>query len=222
VDGTVSDVTFYANGTLLGKDTSRPYSFAWSSVPAGGYSLTAVARDNDGATTTSLAVAIKVSASSSTRVNVALAANGGIARASSVFGTGYPAAAVNNGDRRGLNFGSGGAWKDGTSAAFPDWVEVTFAAAKSISEVNVFSAQDNYTSPSEPTTTMTFTKYGLRSLVIEYWTGTAWQTLPGGTLLDNTLVWRRLTFTPVTTTKIRVRVNLGLGSYSRVTEIEAY
>ncbi len=54
-DGTVAEVAFYANGTLLGKDTSSPYSFAWDGAAAGNYSVTAVARDNDGATKTSLA-----------------------------------------------------------------------------------------------------------------------------------------------------------------------
>jgi hypothetical protein len=59
-DGSVSRVDFYANGTLLGGDTSSPYSFAWS-APVGSHSLTAVATDNLGATRTSAAVAITVS-----------------------------------------------------------------------------------------------------------------------------------------------------------------
>ena len=41
-------VEFYHGSTLLGTDTTSPYSFTWSSVPAGSYTLTAVAVDADG------------------------------------------------------------------------------------------------------------------------------------------------------------------------------
>ena len=53
-------VEFYANGTLVGSDASSPYSFTWSSAPAGSYSLTARAFDADGAQTTSSAVSVTV------------------------------------------------------------------------------------------------------------------------------------------------------------------
>jgi len=59
-DGTVASVEFYQGDTKLGTDTSSPYSFSWSSAPAGTYSLTAKATDNDGNTTTSVAVSITV------------------------------------------------------------------------------------------------------------------------------------------------------------------
>jgi chitinase len=55
-------VDFFAGTQLVGSDTSAPYSVTWSNVPAGTYSLTAVARDNDGATTTSSAVSVTVDA----------------------------------------------------------------------------------------------------------------------------------------------------------------
>ena len=59
-DGTVSKVDFYAGNTLIGSDASAPYQVTWNSVPAGTYSLSAVATDNVGATKTSTAVAITV------------------------------------------------------------------------------------------------------------------------------------------------------------------
>lgn len=65
-DGTVTKVDFYANSTLLGTSTTAPYGFTWSNVPAGTYSLTAIATDNGGATTTSSAVSITVTNPSST------------------------------------------------------------------------------------------------------------------------------------------------------------
>ena len=59
-DGTIARVDFYNGSTLLGSDTTSPYSFAWSNVPAGTYSLTAVARDNASAQTTSAARSVTV------------------------------------------------------------------------------------------------------------------------------------------------------------------
>jgi hypothetical protein len=61
-DGTVARVDFYRGSTLIGSDTTSPYSVAWSNVAAGSYTLTAVARDDDGAVTTSAARTIAVQA----------------------------------------------------------------------------------------------------------------------------------------------------------------
>ncbi|MDD5687375.1 MAG: FG-GAP-like repeat-containing protein [Elusimicrobia bacterium] len=49
-DGTVSKVEFFNGTTLIGTDTSSPYSYTWNPVPAGTYSITATATDNSGAT----------------------------------------------------------------------------------------------------------------------------------------------------------------------------
>src|SRR5688500_19379398 len=46
-DGTVTRVDFFQGTTLIGSDTQSPYSFTWSNVPAGTYSLTARATDDD-------------------------------------------------------------------------------------------------------------------------------------------------------------------------------
>ena len=60
-DGTISKVQFYNGNTLLGSDAASPYSFSWTNVSAGTYSITAKATDNAGAVTTSSAVSITVS-----------------------------------------------------------------------------------------------------------------------------------------------------------------
>jgi len=65
-DGTVTKVDFYAGSTLLGTDTASPYTLTWSNVAPGNYTLTAVATDNDGLTTTSSPVSVTVSAPTST------------------------------------------------------------------------------------------------------------------------------------------------------------
>ncbi|TYB59245.1 cellulose 1,4-beta-cellobiosidase [Nonomuraea sp. PA05] len=60
-DGTVAKVDFYQGSTLLGTDTSSPYSYNWQNVAAGSYSITARATDNAGLVTTSSPVGITVS-----------------------------------------------------------------------------------------------------------------------------------------------------------------
>ncbi|WP_224994424.1 Ig-like domain-containing protein [Cesiribacter sp. SM1] len=59
-DGSISKVEFYKGGELLETVESSPYSFSWSNVDDGTYSLTAIAYDNEGLTTTSEAVEISV------------------------------------------------------------------------------------------------------------------------------------------------------------------
>jgi YD repeat-containing protein len=161
-------------------------------------------------------------AASQAQTNVALAANGGVASASSNYGTGYPVAGVLNGDRKGLNWGSGGGWNDATSGSYPDWLQVTFNAAKTLNEIDVFTVQDTYTSPLAPTATMTFTKYGIVDFQVQTWNGGAWVTVPGGGVTGNNLVWRKFTFAPITTDRFRIYVTKALASYSRLTEVEAW
>ena len=59
-DGTVTLVEFFNGATKLGEDSSAPYSFAWTSVFSGSYSLTAKATDNALTTTTSTAINVTV------------------------------------------------------------------------------------------------------------------------------------------------------------------
>lgn len=50
--GTVAQVEFYRDGSLLGSDATSPYSWAVSALPAGTYTFQAKAYDNQGATAT--------------------------------------------------------------------------------------------------------------------------------------------------------------------------
>lgn len=59
-DGQITKVEFFQGSTRLGEDAAAPYSFNWSGVSAGSYSLTARATDNMGATATSSAVSVVV------------------------------------------------------------------------------------------------------------------------------------------------------------------
>ena len=219
-DGTVSKVEFYNGATLLGTALSAPYSYNWTNIAAGTYTLTARAYDNLGATTTSTAATVTVN--SSTRINVALQANGGIASASTTYNANYPVAAMNNGDRKGLSWGAGGGWNDATINVYPDWAQISFNGQKTIDEIDVFTVQDVFTSPLEPTATQTFTKYGITAFDVQYWNGTVWVTVTGGSIIGNNLVWRKITFPAVITDRVRVQVNSSMGGYSRITEIEVY
>ncbi|WP_299551674.1 Ig-like domain-containing protein [Seonamhaeicola sp.] len=61
-DGTITKVEFFQGSTKLGEATSSPYSYTWANVTQGAYALTAVATDNNSATTTSATVNITVNA----------------------------------------------------------------------------------------------------------------------------------------------------------------
>ena len=52
-DGSISEVDFYYNGVYFYTDRVKPYTFTALDVPRGRYTLTAVARDNEGMETTS-------------------------------------------------------------------------------------------------------------------------------------------------------------------------
>ncbi len=73
-NGTVTSVAFYNGTTLLGTDTSSPYSFAWSNVAAGNYNIIARATDNGGATA-STQVSVTVSANPPPTVSITSPAN---------------------------------------------------------------------------------------------------------------------------------------------------
>ena len=62
----LSGVEFYAGSTRIGSDSTAPYTFSWSDVAAGTYTLTAVATDAAGASATSAAVTVTVTAPTTT------------------------------------------------------------------------------------------------------------------------------------------------------------
>ncbi|MBI3883141.1 MAG: T9SS type A sorting domain-containing protein [Sphingobacteriales bacterium] len=70
-DGTISKVDFYNGATILGTATVSPYTFNWSNVAAGTYTLTVKATDNTGAATTSAPVNITVNPGTDNCANIA-------------------------------------------------------------------------------------------------------------------------------------------------------
>lgn len=63
--GTVSSVTFYNGGQVIGTDNTAPFMLEWNNVSAGNYELRAVATDNGGVTSESQVVEVAVNDASS-------------------------------------------------------------------------------------------------------------------------------------------------------------
>lgn len=59
-DGSITKVEFYNGSKLLATEKYAPYSWTWSNVPSGTYTITAKATDNDGNATTSKSVSLTV------------------------------------------------------------------------------------------------------------------------------------------------------------------
>ena len=59
-DGSVAKVDFYNGSTLLSSDATAPYTYSWSGVAAGSYTLLAKATDNSGASTTTASLTVTV------------------------------------------------------------------------------------------------------------------------------------------------------------------
>jgi subtilisin family serine protease len=231
-DGTVTKVEFYRDNVLIatvispesGTQSSGSWVFSDNNAPVGTHTYIAKAYDNatPAATATSQSVLVTIGQSGLTPINVAAQANGAVATASSTYNSGYAPAGANNGDRKGLNWGNGGGWNDATANSYGDWLQITFNAVHTISEISIFSVQDTYWAPVEPTPSMTFTEWGNTAYQVQYWTGTTWAEVPGGNITGNNLVWRRIAFAPVSTNAIRVIVHNGLNSFARITEVEAW
>jgi hypothetical protein len=155
--------------------------------------------------------------------NVALATSGATAIASTTypFGGGVynPAVAIDGNRKGGLSY-----WNDYTIFETPDWLQINFQGEKTINSIEVFSIQDAYTSPAEPNGTMTFSNFGLVDFDVQYFSAISgtWATVPNGSIRNNNLVWRTISFPAVATSNIRVVVLRASDGYTRVVEIEAW
>ena len=216
-------VAFTANGAaiagcstvaLTGAGNARTAACPTAALLAGAQAI--VARYNgDAANLTSTSATLSQAVNVPTGSNVALASAGATAVASSTYSSSYPVSAVINNERAGST-----RWRDSTSNAYPDWVEVRFRGSKRIDRVIVFSVQDNWSAPVEPSATLTGSVYVLRDFTVQGWNGSAWVTL--GTVAGNNLVKRTVSFAAFTTDRIRINVTAAPDGYSRITEVEAW
>lgn len=72
----VTSVEFYADGNLLGRDSSAPYTWVWNPTPPGNHTLTATAYDAAGSSGTSVAVNIHVTNNLPPKVSITEPTNG--------------------------------------------------------------------------------------------------------------------------------------------------
>ena len=77
-DDRVVRVDFKVNGTLLGTDTTAPYSATWPAGAANAYTITAVAVDDDGASTTSAPIGVSVVANRPPAVSLVTPVTGAV------------------------------------------------------------------------------------------------------------------------------------------------
>jgi len=153
---------------------------------------------------------------------VALAASGAVASASSTgFGDTGPSSASKLIDdtRSGIDC----YWTDDTIDETPDVVQVNFFGNKTIDRVVVYSVQEegNNFGGVDPTDTDDCLVYGISDFTVEGWNGDHWVTL--GTVADNDLCKRTVTFAPFSTDQIRISVTATGGwSLTRIAEVEAW
>jgi hypothetical protein len=159
-------------------------------------------------------------------INVADESEGATARASSTLSTPndkHEVSTVIDGVNKGKwDQCCNAAWSDATPNTYPDWVEVKFKDPIGIDWINVYTLQDQPEPRHDPTLNETFTKDGITDFDVQYWSGPAWKTVPGGAIRGNRNVWRKIAFPTITTNKIRVVVRKALAGYSRIMEIEAF
>ncbi len=215
-----SSITGCSAVALTGSGNSKTAQCTTSSLTAATHSITAAYGGDAGNTASTSAALSQVVNTVGASINVALASNGGVASASSSYNTGFPVSAIINNERAGANWGNGGGWNDSTANAYPDWVQINFIGSKTIDHVVVYTLQDNYANPVEPTDTMTFGLYGITAFTVQGWNGSSWVSL--GSVSGNTLVKRTVNFAAFTTDRIRINVTAALASYSRITEVEAW
>ena len=111
-------------------------------------------------------------------------------------------------------------WRD--EHGLPSWLEVDFNKPRKIREIDVFTVADAGEYYVDPKPASTCTTQGATAFDVQYWDGSAWVMIPGGSITGNNLVWRKITFPPVTTTKIRVIVNAAPDRIARIAEVQAF
>jgi len=143
------------------------------------------------------------------------AAKGATVTVSSSLDAGlYPASSVTDGVTSSALWGAGGGWSDGTPGDFTDdRIEIDFGQARTIDKLTVHTVNSAAFPAAD---------FGIRDFYFEYWDGSAWVAL-GDPVTGNTAAMTSVSFSPVTTTKVRLTVTASNdGQHSRITEIEAF
>ncbi|MBC7930185.1 MAG: M36 family metallopeptidase [Rubrivivax sp.] len=162
------------------------------------------------------------------RVNVADADTGATATASSTqTSRNYSPGGAIDGDRKGIDWENGGGWNDNTRGVWPDHLTVTFNGLQTISEIRLYTLQNDFRNPQEPTPLTPADLYGIQDFEVQTCTGSGESavctTIPTvGTVTGNDKAMRVFLFTPINANAIRIKVNNGRVHYSRIVEVEAF
>jgi len=116
----------------------------------------------------------------------------------------------------------GNYWRD--EHGLPSYLQIEFKnRMTTINEITVVTIQDpGYEKATDPTDTQTFVNQGATAFDVQFFNGTGWSTVPGGSITDNNLVVRKISFPPITTSMIRVVVNdTSEPKVARLVEVEA-
>ena len=181
-----------------------------------------------------------------TEVNVA---RGGSATSSGAIST-QPASFINDGRRGAPWISSMGAyafWQSSNPSTVYNcnyggwWTRVSFTpppgtvcpfggCPHKISEIDLFSLQDNYSTGADPSIYTTTTYYGNVDFHLQYCpvgtlcssNGAGWVEPPGGYVTFNNKAWRKVTFAPVWATAVRAAIDCGQIYRAQVVELEAW
>jgi hypothetical protein len=165
-------------------------------------------------------------------VNIAASSSGATASASSTHvDRNYSPGGAIDGDRTGFDWENGGGWNDGTRGVWPDWLQVNFSGNQTITQINIYTLQNDFRNPIEPTSATPADLYGIEDFQVQYWNGSTWvvvddPTTTGvveGDIVGNNKAMRVILIpSGIPTDKIRVHVTKGRVHYSRIVEVEAF
>ncbi len=154
------------------------------------------------------------------RVNVALptATNLTTVTASSTQPGSYAAADVTNGDTTAARFGTpGGGWMGGMAlnGTTTEYLTINFPTTQTVDEVRVFTL-DSATNPAAA--------YGIKDYKVQYFDSATATWKDAATVTGNTLGAVISTFSPVSTTAVRLAITAtnATDQFARVLEVEAY
>ena len=144
--------------------------------------------------------------------------NGNLARSAtkitaSSSHAGYLVCGAVDGDTDSSRWGTTTGWNDGTSGIWPDWFELDWATAQTISRVDLNTLNS---------TKYPAAKYGLKDWDVQVLSNGTWQTVTS--VRGNSVGVVSSTFTPVQTTGLRIVTIAGNGAndYSRIVELAAF
>ncbi len=219
----IATVTQGAHGVVTIINSGSLLTYQPNSGFHGNDTFTYTASDGNGGLATAIVRVTVVQVNG--LVNYALTALGAVPSASSTFtDRNYSVTGAFDGEITGANWEAGGGWNDSTRSVWPDNLDVAFSGgAKTISEIRVYTLQNNFRSPVSPDENTDASLYGILDFQVQTWNGAAWETLSGGNISGNTKALRVITLgTPITTTKVRVLITNGRVYYSRIVELECY